>query len=141
MNGNDILALAERMRGFLREIGPLLGKRLDLIEGSVSADGAYGVATARSQSDEAKSLIVRHEILVKLLIAEGDGGSEEWALLFHYIDGRLVAPAGVHYMRFVRSKASGGAEWRNIGWEADEYEEWSELTELGSDQRPPQPLG
>ena len=36
-------------------------------------------------------------------------------------------------MRFVRSKVSEGVKWRNLGWEADEYEEWSELGELGSE--------
>jgi hypothetical protein len=131
MNGNDVSMLAERMIGFLAEIGPSLGKRLDLIEGSVSVDGAYGTATALSQSNESRSLAVRHVILIKLLIAESDDGPQEWALLFHYLNGRLVAPAGFHYMRFVRSKVSGGVEWRNLGWEADEYEEWSHLSDLG----------
>lgn len=133
MNGNDGSMLAERMSGFLAEIGPLLGKRLDLVEGSVGVDGPYGTATALSQSNESISLAVRHIILVKLFIAESDDGPQEWAILFHYLNGRLVAPAGFHYMRFVRSKVSGGIEWRNLGWEADEYEEWSQLSELGSE--------
>ena len=133
MNGNDGSMLAERMSGFLDEIEPLLGKRLDLIEGSVSVDGPYGTATALSQSNESRSLAVQHVILVKLLIAESDDGPQEWALLFHYLNGGLVAPAGFHYMRFVRSKVSEGVKWRNLGWEADEYEEWSELSELGSE--------
>lgn len=131
MNSNDVSMLAERISGFLTEIGPLLGKTLNFIEGSISVDGPYGTATALSQSNESRSLVIRHVILVKLLIAESDDGPQEWALLFHYLNGRLVSPAGFHYMRIVRSKVSGGVEWRNLGWEADEYEEWSELSELG----------
>lgn len=135
MNGDDISMLAERMSGFLTEIGPLLGKKLDLVEGSIGVDGPYGTATAISQSDESRSLAVRHVVLVKLLTAESDDGPQEWALVFHYLNGRLVAPAGFHHMRFVRSKVSAGVEWRNLGWEADEYEEWSQLSELGSESK------
>jgi len=139
MNGKVVPMLAEKMSGFLAEIGPLVGKRFDLIDGSISVDGAYGAATALSRSNEIRSLLIRHVILAKLLIAENDDGPQEWALLFHYLNGRLVAPVGFHYMRFVRTKALEGVEWRNMGWEADEYEEWSELSEIGSegkDERP-----
>ena len=130
MSSDDVSGLAERMTGFLAEIAPLVGKLFDLVEGSVSVEGGYGAATALSRADESRGVLVRHTILVKLLVARNDDEPQEWALFFHYLNGRLVAPAGFHHMRFVRTEASRSVEWRNMGWETDEYDEWSELDEI-----------
>lgn len=128
-------AVREELNVLLSEIGPLCGKHLRLLEDSIVVEGQYCAATALTRSDEGGSPLVQHTILAKLFIAESDHGTEKWVLLFHYLNGRLVAPVGLHYMRLVRAKAPEGVGWSNLGWEADEYGEWSELEEIDPDAR------
>lgn len=133
MAKNDTTMLRERMSKLLSEIGPLCNNTLELAEGSIIAEGNYCAATAISRSGKNSSSLVRHTILVKLLIAEDDDGPRESALLFHYLDGQLVAPTGRSYLRLDRTKGPRGVEWVSMGWEADDYGEWNELREIDPD--------
>ncbi|MBK8259652.1 MAG: hypothetical protein IPK82_44220 [Polyangiaceae bacterium] len=129
------LPSSEKLQPILAELGRLCGATIELRPDSLIEESGTCAATAVARAPQGPSTVGRHDMLVKLFIAEDEGGPCEWALLFHYIDDRLVSPPGYHYVELMRKKSNGEVVWKNMGWKTDEYGEWSELgnLELGSD--------
>ncbi|WP_224242640.1 hypothetical protein [Hyalangium gracile] len=67
------------------------------------------------------------ELLVKLLTTRMDDGSVAiWALVFFFVDKRRVAEKGKSHL----TAAWRAGQWAQRGWEADIYDEWTELEAL-----------
>jgi hypothetical protein len=102
------------------------GLTLALVEGSVSIEGESIVMTAMSRGAP-RGRNITLDAVAKVFIAEAQEGKRAtWALIFFYIDGRRVAAEGLSHVAF---SLDDGGEWKKLGWERDEYNEWGEMSD------------
>jgi len=113
----------------VRTLGDVCGRALCLVDGSVAENGAYLSATATSESAHVTDTKIKTNVMAKIFVGPSpSGAAETWALLFFYIDGIRVAPMGAHYLRVrLDHGRTSTPEWSRIAWEADEFDEWSNL--------------
>jgi hypothetical protein len=123
--------LDEVFQGLFAELGNDIGFPLALVAGSLTREGELLFANGRS-APAAGAREVRLETLARILVAPGgEGEPAVSAIVFYYVNGARVAPAGACNMRFSLAKTSAGTRrWVTVGWEADELDEWSDLCVL-----------
>jgi hypothetical protein len=123
MGTNDVLLQ------LIRELGNACGFSLALVEQSVTSDDGYTSATARSRGCAAAAQQVRMDILAKIFVTPTEADAPDtWALVFFYVNGARVSPAGVSHMKLKLERGLDGVlRWVASGWEADVYDEWTEL--------------
>lgn len=107
---------------------------LRLVRGSVVENGEYLAVTATSEKSPTPVAVITINVVAKIFVAPGSlCTAETWALMFFYVDGIRVAPTGAHHLRMRMERGPTGVpEWRRVGWEDNEFDEWSDLERLDS---------
>ena len=104
------------------------GLALVLVEDSILVEGEYVAMTATSRG-AAESHGISLSAIARVLVAEQhEGKRPTWALVFLYIDGRRVVAEGLSHVAF---SLDDEGEWKKLGWERDEYNEWEEMNTAG----------
>jgi hypothetical protein len=112
---------AELLRSACEFFSKTLGAPIAPVAGSYDTSSLDFDATLQSELAGPG----RIEFVVKLFAYEVDGAPRSvWALVFVYVGERRVAPADATYLVY---RMLDDHSWSEGRWEADEFDEWSEL--------------
>jgi hypothetical protein len=110
--------------GMAQKLSQTTGLELELVEDSILEKRDSFAATLRSRSKKASGLQL--DVIVHILGSAVDSAPLQfWALAFTFVNGLRVAPQSLSHMVFQFDPDKN--DWLEMGWEADDYEEWAGL--------------
>ncbi len=116
---------------WVRDLEKQLGCTLNRIVGTLHAVGDDGYVSLTGHV----GTVLKLSILVRVHMA---GELDQLnALVFWFADGRRIASSAGDFQTWRLSGTLQDGEWAYMGWERDEYGEWSDLEHSG--QSPPAP--
>jgi hypothetical protein len=116
----------ELLRSTSEFLSRTLGVAMVPVPGSYDTSSSDFDATLRSEHPGPGGV----EFLAKLFAYEIDGAPRSiWTLVFVYVAEQRVAPADATYLVY---RMLDDDSWSEGRWEADEFDEWSELDRIDS---------